>query len=93
MPSRSCRFLGARAARPLCACSSAHRRAAMLVVILMLTAALPALRASAAVTAAARYPIAVVKHATDPARATAFVDFVCSDAGRRALAQYGFLAP
>jgi molybdate transport system substrate-binding protein len=41
----------------------------------------------------ARYPIAVVKHATDAARAAAFVDFVCSDAGRRTLAQYGFLAP
>ena len=41
----------------------------------------------------ARYPIAVVKHATDAVRAEAFVVFVCSDAGRGRLAEYGFLAP
>jgi molybdate transport system substrate-binding protein len=41
----------------------------------------------------ARYPIAVVKHASDAPRAAAFVDFVCSDAGRRTLAAHGFLAP
>ncbi len=36
------------------------------------------------------YPLAVVKSSKDPKMAQAFVDFVCSDAGKAILAEYGF---
>jgi molybdate transport system substrate-binding protein len=39
----------------------------------------------------ARYPIAVLKSAPNPAAAGAFVDFVLSQEGQRALAGFGFL--
>lgn len=41
----------------------------------------------------AAYPVAVLKEAKNPGGARAFVDFVLSDRGRRALAGYGFLSP
>jgi molybdate transport system substrate-binding protein len=41
----------------------------------------------------ARYPIAVLRHAADPAGAAAFVDIVLSDAGQQRLASYGFAPP
>ena len=41
----------------------------------------------------ARYPIAVLTHAPNPAAAEAFVAFVRSDAGQRILADAGFAAP
>ena len=40
-----------------------------------------------------RYPIAVVKDTKNPALAQAFVSYLVSDAGQRALRQYGFRAP
>lgn len=39
------------------------------------------------------YPIAVLDHASNPALARAFVDFVTSPAGQRILATYGFAKP
>jgi molybdate transport system substrate-binding protein len=41
----------------------------------------------------ARYPIAVVRAAPNPAAATAWVEFVRSAEGQRVLASFGFLAP
>ena len=41
----------------------------------------------------ARYPIAVVSGATNPALARAFVDYLQSDEGRRLLAGFGFSQP
>lgn len=41
----------------------------------------------------ATYPIAVTKEAANPELATAFVDFVLSDAGQRILERHGFGAP
>jgi len=40
----------------------------------------------------ARYPIAMVKDAPNPAAATAFIDFVLSSDGQRILADFGFLS-
>jgi molybdate transport system substrate-binding protein len=40
----------------------------------------------------ARYPIAVLKNASNPAAAGAFVDFVVSAHGQQVLARFGFLA-
>lgn len=39
------------------------------------------------------YPMVVTKEASNPTAATAFIDYVASDAGRAILAKYGFLAP
>ncbi|MBI4933027.1 MAG: molybdate ABC transporter substrate-binding protein [Actinobacteria bacterium] len=41
----------------------------------------------------AEYPIAVTKNAANPDGATAFTEFVASDAGQQILATYGFLTP